>query len=364
MPFGDLEEFIMSKRSVLLAAALILIGVGLFPGCSGNNQTSQTSTIPIAESQGPYAAASSSPMPAGILKPALPKGSAAAGWLSSETKNSQTGPLLYVAGESANEVLIYPESGYNQFPIGMITSGVQAPFGLYVDESGNLYVANQDQYGGTGRVTVYPPGAIYPSATYSQDLTRPLFMIVDHYGDLFVGNGESLDGSGGTVVEYLAGSTNAYQVLQLPGNEADGMDFDQQGNLYVAYRAKGAAGIEKFPPGSTQGQSLGIKLANPAGLIVDRAGNIAVAANTNARAGVLFFRAGAQTTTFALGLPGNNRAVQLATTADERMLFVSSYTNANVYVTQLPLTRKSTLTLLDHASVTIQGMALSNGQTF
>jgi hypothetical protein len=82
---------------------------------------------------------------------------------------------------------------------------------------------------------------------------------------------------GGTVVEYASGSTNAYKVLQTPGVEADGMDFDVRGNLYVAYRTndrKRHGSIEEFASGSTQGKVLGRTLNEPQGLIVENSGNI------------------------------------------------------------------------------------------
>ena len=94
----------------------------------------------------------------------------AAGWLSPEARKSS---LIYVANGS--QVLIFPEKGELQTPIGMITSGVDGAYGLFVDKDGNLYVAN----GGNGTVTVYPRGATSPSQTYSQGLSYPLYPIVD-----------------------------------------------------------------------------------------------------------------------------------------------------------------------------------------
>ncbi|HEY1868654.1 MAG TPA: hypothetical protein VGG70_10200, partial [Candidatus Cybelea sp.] len=178
----------------------------------------------------------------------------------------------------------------------MITSGVSNPWGLYVDKNGTLYVANQ-----TGSVTVYPAGSLYPSATYTQNLDRPLYPIADQYGDLFVGNA----GTSGTVVEYLAGSTSTYRVLQTPGTEVDGMDFDQQGNLYVAYRNGFTGGsVEEFAPGSTQGQILGMTIRQPQGLIVDAEGNIVV--SLSAEKAVVLFRPGAQYRAGGVRLPAGS----------------------------------------------------------
>ena len=280
---------------------------------------------------------------------------------SQQLRKPKSSARLYVAAQKNNEVLIYPESSYYHSPIGKITSGVSAPYGLYRDSAGNLYVANQ----GSTSVTVYAPGSTQPSTTYTQDLVDPTFMIVDAAGDLFVGN--SLSGkscNGGTVVEYQPGSTNAYQVLSLPGYEADGMDFDQQGNLYVAYRVCGkkeVGDIEEFAPGSSQGKRLGIRDHYPGGLIVDSQGNIleVEAAQWNA---VSFIKPGKKYPTFRLKLPGGEVPVDIALTSDQSKLFVS--TGDYVYETNYPITASSTWTPVDSVSGAGTGIALSNGQTF
>lgn len=132
---------------------------------------------------------------------------------------------IYVADQGYSKVLIFSESDGKQ--IGSITDGVNHPYGLYVDRQGNLYVANE----GNNTVTAYPPGSRSPSITWSQDLDNPHYPVVDAKGDLFVSNQGN-----GTVVEYLSGNASTYQVLQTAGAQTDGLDFDSQGNLYVAYR--------------------------------------------------------------------------------------------------------------------------------
>jgi hypothetical protein len=281
--------------------------------------------------------------------------------LSSRVQKSTSGPYLYVAAEYANEVLIYPESGYNQSPVGKVTSGISSPYGLYVDQAGNLYVANQNP----PTVTVYAPGSTYPAATYSQDLVRPHYMVVDQYGDLFVSNAPLQDCHKATVIEYQPESRVPYRRLHVPGYEADGIDLDQQGDLYVSYRFcrhRHVGGIAKFAPGSTQGKDLGIRDYEPQGLIVDNAGNVVVV-ETQEWAGVVFFRAGKRYREFKLKLPNGDIPVELAITSDQSRLFVSSF-YGYVYATNYPITSSSTWTLEDQVPDTPQGIALSNGQTF
>jgi len=335
-------------RTFFPALNLALVAI-LFAGCSGSNRAVQPPYVPSEP------LAEGTPLPATVQAPALP------GWLAPETR-SKSEPLLYVSVEETSQILIYPEADYNHSPIGMITSGVSDPWGLYVDKNGNLYVANQ-----TNTVTVYPAGSVNPSAVYSQDLCHPLFPMVDRQGDLFVANGRSCGSGPATVVEYLPGSSTPYQVLQLPATEVDGMDFDAQDNLYVAYRVtanRGHGGIEKFAPGSTQGQILGMTVHKPQGLVVDAQGNILMVDTSKTTRDVVVYAPGARHPNVRVKLPHGSIPNQIAITEKETKLFVSSYNDGYIYVTDYPLTKYSTWTVLEHPGSIIQGVALSNGQVF
>ncbi len=77
---------------------------------------------------------------------------------------------MYVAGEGAYDngfVNIFAPKG--QSPIGEITSGISTPEGIAADAAGNLYVANS----GNNTVTVYAPGTLTPSLTYSSGVNVP-----------------------------------------------------------------------------------------------------------------------------------------------------------------------------------------------
>ena len=209
----------------------------------------------------------------------------------------------------------------------------------------------------------YARGATSPSAVYSQDLHRPLYPIVDAQGDLFVGNADN-----GTVVEYLAGSTSAYQVLQTSGSEADGMDFDSLGNLYVAYRSSSGTGsIETFAPGSTQGQVIGMVLNQPQGVQVSGEGTI-MAVETGGTDRVDVFPPGYTVPVFEDGVP--QVPTELALTSNERKLFVSSFSTGLIYVAPYPLLNPNGSPNLLHEKIdangygTVQGIALSNGKPY
>ena len=327
----------------------------MLAGCGGSQgpTVSQGPVIISQAARGPMPQASPLFVPSSKAKPP--------GWLSPEAiRSAKAVYYIYVADYYNSEILIYPESGKLQSPIGMISSGVASPWGLYVsqnaDQNANLFVANS----GGNSVTVYPAGSTSPSATYSQDLSRPLYPIVDSSGDLFVSNANN-----GTVVEYPPGSTTPSRVLQTPGNEADGMDFDPQGNLYVAYRnssSYGVGSIEEFAAGSSQGRSLGMTLNQPQGVIVDKNDNI-LAVETGGTNRIDVFPPGAKTPSLELPTPNGDTPTQLAIFQNERELYLSAY-SGTVYKTRYPLRSRSSLLTKDDAQTLIQGVAISNGQTF
>jgi DNA-binding beta-propeller fold protein YncE len=266
------------------------------------------------------------------------------------------GRLVYVA--AGNEVLIYAERDRDKPPVGEITDGVEGAYGLCTDRHGNLYVANADG----DSVTVYPPGKTSPSRTYTGHLSRPLYPLVDREGQLWVGN------ANGAVVEFSRDG-QVEEVLKTAGNEADGMDFDSKGNLYVAYRTSydGAGSIEEFTPGSTQGTILGMSLNQPQGVIVTSEGTI-LAVETGGYDRIDVFPAGYTVPVLEVGV--QDIPTQLAITRSYGTLFVSNTGDDAVYVSPFPLLNpKGSPNALhkkieDNGQDEVQGVALSNGQVF
>lgn len=271
---------------------------------------------------------------------------------------------MYVSEEYDNEVVAYPEPTPAGSPVETITDGVNTPWGLCVDQNENLYSVNQ-----TGTVTEYPYDSITPSATYSQDLGRPLYCVVDRHGDLFVGNGNGSSSNGGTIVEYKAGSTQADRILQTPGTEVDGMDFDARGNLYAAYRGgsgKQGTSIEEFAPRSRTGTILGMQLNQPQGLIVDGKGNIVVVNEKSPGDNYLdVFAPGTKRPSLRFRQPKGGYPIEIAITEDGGSLFTTTFNTGGVYEVPYPLRKGLTWTQLQDDPYGLQqGIALSNGQVF
>jgi len=81
------------------------------------------------------------------------------------TEATASNHLMYLA--AGDRVLIFPKDGADKRPVGMITQGVAAAYGLFVDRDGALYVCSEGNH-----VDVYRRGELTPSFTYSAELNR------------------------------------------------------------------------------------------------------------------------------------------------------------------------------------------------
>jgi len=342
-----MNSMICWKRGLQAAA---LGAVVLLSACHSNALPPQSGTV-LQSNTVPAQATFQRPVAEGTPFPTYVGLASRAGSFSPQAGKA----YLYIADQSLNQIDIFPMKGQNQPQVGTISAGINIPYGLWFDRRAQeLYVVNP----GNNTVTVYPYGSTQPIRTYSQGLNRPLYPIVDGHGELYVGNAGD-----GTVVEYLAGSTNVHQVLQTPGTEADGMALDKQENLYVAYRTNGQGSIEEYAPGSTQGQSLGMTLDEPQGVVVVPRGTI-VATETGPTNRIDVFPPGSKTPSLEVPMPaGGSVATVLAIDCHDEFLYVSALYSGIVFGSNYPL-RGQSLFVKDQVTAIIQGATITNNQNF
>ena len=234
---------------------------------------------------------------------------------------------IYVSDYANNRIQMFPVGS------GMGTAGVtvaggngagnsanqfNGPEAIYVDNSGNLYVADQ----GNNRVLKFPGGS--NSATNgvivaggngqgsgANQLYTPAGLYVDKTGNLYVS-----DQYNNRIQKFPAGSTSATNGLTVAGGTGAGGNanqlnapiaiyLDKNDNLFVADRYNSR--IQMFPAGSSSGTS-GVTVAGgaygsldnqmnfPFGVFLDSVGNIYVSDfGTNNR--VQKFAAGGNTST-------------------------------------------------------------------
>jgi sugar lactone lactonase YvrE len=321
------------ERSIgFTRAAVIGVAAAAFCGCAGLQSVR--------------------PAAVGTGAPAVPRYKAPPGHPLALAVRSQR--FIYVADDGYGQIVIFPEAGKLRSPIGTISTGINGPYGLYVDRHGALYVANS----GSSTVTVYPKGATSPSLTFTKDLDRPLYPVLDGRGDLFAGNA-----NGGTVVEYLASGAKGFNILQTPGVEVDGMAFDRSGTLYTAYRDRyGQGSVEAFAAGATKGRVIGMSLDQPQGVVVDSHYKVLVAETGGGGTNRIdVFPPGATKASSEVQLPGDDTPTQIVLENNEKALFVSAL-SGTIYEMPYPLPQRPYVK--ERLSTLVQGVTVSNDQTF
>jgi hypothetical protein len=316
--------------------AFLAIGVGVLASTACAPTVSTSTGLSGAQPALLGSNAIPKPAPTILRQPDL--GPKPHGWLEA---GSHPGSLIYVAAR--NQIVIFPENGYETKQIGAITEGVNNAYGLYVDGSRNLYVAN------SGSITAYHPGALSPYVTY-KDPAGAMYVVKNQSGWLYAANGD------GTVSEYLPGHTSPSRTLQTPGTEADGINVDDAGNVYVAYRDQSGMGsIKKFQANSNNGRILGMQLTQPQGLQLDHSGNILVV-ETGDKQVVDIFPPGS--TMPSKVVHADNGVTQVVLREANEHMYVSNYLHDRVYISPYP---PGEFQLKLRARVVrVQGMALSN----
>ncbi|MBV8345043.1 MAG: hypothetical protein JO190_08650 [Candidatus Eremiobacteraeota bacterium] len=243
-----------SLTTVLAAAAVVL-----FAGCSGGSQGSNAgaSAVPAAYHGLP-----------GYL---LPTGNDARFTGESRLSSRFFSPQLvpdrkkkriekdFFISDTGSNVFVFKNSTYTK--VGDITSGLSDTDGVWVDKLGNVYVANV-----TGpNVTEYKKGAGSPICTYSSGLSDPIGVTADNSGNVYVA-----DFGGNAVREYAQCSNSVKTSISI--NLPEGVAVDARGDLFVSYFGNNGGNFEEFTNGT--GTVLGASISTPAGLILDKNGNL------------------------------------------------------------------------------------------
>ena len=199
---------------------------------------------------------------------------------------------VYKAGSSGNSVPIATISG--------MRTGLDNPFGIAVDSSGKIYVANFAGGHGRGSVTVYPAnsnGNVAPIATIIGDdtgLDNPSGIAVDSSGKIYVANRGGGRTSASSITVYAAGSSGNVKPIATIAGPRTRLDdpciaVDSTGRIYAG---NASDSITVYPAGSNgdvrpiaaitapdTGDKTG--LSHPSGIALDAKGNIYVANAAN-----------------------------------------------------------------------------------
>jgi hypothetical protein len=169
--------------------------------------------------------------------------------------------LIYWGSFFSSVIYIFSAKGTNPPVKGTITTGVSNPQRLFVDAASNVYATNA----GNNTITAYKRGASMPFLTISNSVTNPTGLTVDAAGTVYCANFGA-----NTITEYPKGKNSPS--LTIPITSPEYLAIDTSDNLYVS----SGNGVTEFPPGSTNGQNLGLTIGSPGALEVDKAGNIII----------------------------------------------------------------------------------------
>jgi hypothetical protein len=120
---------------------------------------------------------------------------------------------VWIANTNANDILEYAHGGKS--PIATLDDPLGFPVGCAVDlHSGNLAVANLDDYSGAGSVLVYDNAGGTPRAYGASGVSGYYFAGYDPNGDLYV---SGMASHGGYVLSVLASGSGSLSTVSISG---------------------------------------------------------------------------------------------------------------------------------------------------
>jgi len=218
---------------------------------------------------------------------------------------------IYVADYAKNDIEIYKQGVANPSPCGKISTGIDAPEGIYVDGKGTLYVANFL----SSQITEYAHGKHTPTLTITT--ATPAY-------DVFVGKGGvvyAAEPDVDAVAEYAANTITPLRTLSINGG-VYGVATDRKNNLYVSYlsNADSLSHVEKFAPNATTGTTLALSLPFSGEVKIDSANDV-ILGNRNNNDTLNVFPPGATVPSRTFSTAGN--PVNFALNKTESTIYVS-----------------------------------------
>ncbi len=185
---------------------------------------------------------------------------------------------VYIADAQNNRVVKEPWTGSAYGTQTMVGSGLSLPSAVAVDGAGNVYVAD---FGNSRVVRVPWTGTGYGTqTTVGSGLSEPLGVAVDGGGNVYIGDW----GNGRVVKEPWTGSAYGTQTTVVSGFNPRELAVDASGNVYAADQTNSR--VVKVPwTGSGYGTqtTVGSGLSAPFGVAVDGGGDVYIADTGNGR---------------------------------------------------------------------------------
>jgi hypothetical protein len=147
-------------------------------------------------------------------------------------------------------ISVYPPGA--NYPSQTILNGVGFPLGngVALTPSGDLVLLSE-QINHTANVNIYTKGSLSPSLTITKRLPAPTGVAVDAKGNIYVANDGPTPNTN-DVVMYAAGKTNVARTIRTGINYPVALAFDGAGRLYVANSPSGSTNtVTVYAPGGS-----------------------------------------------------------------------------------------------------------------
>jgi hypothetical protein len=209
---------------------------------------------------------------------------------------------------------------------GVITHGLREADGDWVDDAGNLYIADI----GRDAVLEYAPGATQPTFTYSAALRDPINVTTDKHGNVYVA-----DFQRDLVIEFPQGQNTVVRHCA-PGGRVEGIAVGASGDVFVSYLPGGAlaGSIKEYKPQleGCQATLLGVSFGTAGGLQVANDGSLVAVDQTKVQVDII----PPPYTAIAGSIPGGESAFHVALDARNDLVFITDDYGGVVLVDTYP----------------------------
>jgi len=182
---------------------------------------------------------------------------------------------VYLADAHNYRVLKETPSGSGYTAATVVGGNQYGPYGLALDGAGNLYVAD---YNNSRIVKVAPSGSTWVQTTIVTGLHNPYAVAVDGSGNLYIAdtNNQRILKETLTVGGYMQSVVPTSNL-----NDPYGVAVDASGNVYLVDTWHNRALKETWTPAGYTESTLGSGLAGPGAIAVDGNGNVFIADTYN-----------------------------------------------------------------------------------
>jgi DNA-binding beta-propeller fold protein YncE len=230
---------------------------------------------------------------------------------------------LFIA-DDLSSVFLFKNKTYA--PDGTITNGLGDTNSVWIDNVGNVYVADLL----SASIVEFAPGTSSPSCIYHAGLVDPVNVTTDSAGNVYAEDFNFLKRPGHIYVFPQCTDKVAKQYTTRVGPE--GVAVDPSGDIFVSFFDTQFHGrFEEFVKGNPTGKLLALRVQSPGGLILDKKNDLILADQ-----GGRIYKSRPPYTTDTLLVSGLFDPFRVALSKDEKLLFSANSGSGTVTIYSYP----------------------------